>query len=64
LVRADVEVIRPVQNNLSSETRQNKAAILRLAAKSAIVDVAFLGLVNEAVQTASKLGLYVRLLLF
>ena len=46
------------------EPRLNKTAILRLAAKSGTVGVAFLGLVNEAVQKAYKIGLYVRLLQF
>jgi hypothetical protein len=41
-----------------------ESAIFRLAAKSAIVEVDFSGLVNEAVPTASKFGLYVRFLQF
>jgi hypothetical protein len=60
----DADFIQLFQNDLSFEPRLNRTAILRLAAKSAIAEVNFLGLVNEALQTASKLGLYVRLFQF
>ena len=60
----DADFIQLFQNDLSFEPRLNRTAILRLAAKSAIVEVNFLGLVNKALQTASKLGHYVRIFQF